>query len=626
MRIKLLRCVAVVIFLAGVSVVRAAIPPAENLLPSDTLAFFTIPDCNAFRAASKVSPQMMFWNDPAMKPFHDKLVGKFTEKYLAPLEQDLGMKVADFADLPQGQFTFAFTVNGSNGHDDIPPGLLLLLDTKASSDSLKTNLTALVKKWTDNGRTIRTENIHGLPFTVVTLSSNDLDGLFGAQTPVSEIGKEPKPRKPVDIYFTQFQSLLIAGNSPKVVEPVAAHLTGGGAPSIADDATFAADKLAQFRDAPTYYAWFNGKLFFNLISQAPDDADVAGSASLMPNFSAAKIIGALGLGNLKSASLVLNESRDGSAMNLHLNVPDDGRNGLLKIFSLSAKDANPPAFVPAGTVKFTRVRLDGKQAWDELQKMVAAISPQGLAGLNSVISMANATAQQKDPSFDIRNNLFGNLGDDIISYQLPPVGAALAALASPPSLTLVATANPDQMIQAIKVVAALIAPQDASTPPRDLLGHKIISIAISRPQHTADGATIPTKPLLVSSGGGYVAFSSDESVLEQYLRSSDGNVKPLSQTPGLADAEARVGGAGGGLFGYQNQSDVMRTSFKLMKSAVASDLTTQMLPPVIREWLDFSLLPDYDAVAKYFYISVYSANTSDGMTLKVFTPRPPQLN
>jgi len=33
-----------------------------------------------------------------------------------------------------------------------------------------------------------------------------------------------------------------------------------------------------------------------------------------------------------------------------------------------AKGANPPAFVPADAVKFSRVRLDGKQAWVELQK------------------------------------------------------------------------------------------------------------------------------------------------------------------------------------------------------------------------------------------------------------------
>ena len=239
----------------------------ENLLPADTLAFFTVPDCAAVRAAAKQSPGWMFWGDPAMKPFHDKFMAKWNEQFIAPLERDLGVKVADFMDLPQGQFTFAVTVNGSNGHDDIPPGLLLLLlDAKGKSDLLKTNLAALMKKWTDAGRALRTENIHGLAFTVVPLSSNDFAGILPKKAPVSEIGKEPQPpEKPGEIYFTQFESLLVAGNSPKVVEPVAAHLTGGSAPAIADNPVFAADKLSQFRDNPEYYGWFNGKGFFDLL-------------------------------------------------------------------------------------------------------------------------------------------------------------------------------------------------------------------------------------------------------------------------------------------------------------------------------------------------------------------------
>ena len=204
-----------------------------------------------------------------MRPFHDKLVAKWNDQFVAPLERDLGVKVADFTDLPQGQLTLAVTVNGSNGHDDIPPGLLLLLDAKGQSDSLKTNLALLVKKWTDAGRALRTEQIHGLTFTVVPLSSNDFAGIFPKKTPVAELGKEPaKPAKPGEIYLTQFDTLLVVGNSPKVVEPVAAHLTGGNAPAIADNAVFAGDKLSQFRENPQYYGWFNGKGFFDLIAQA----------------------------------------------------------------------------------------------------------------------------------------------------------------------------------------------------------------------------------------------------------------------------------------------------------------------------------------------------------------------
>ena len=117
---------------------RAAIPPAENLLPSDTLFVVTVPDCAAMRSAMHDSPQWMLWGDPAMKPFHDKFMARLNEAFVGPLEKDLGMKVADFADLPQGQFTFAVTQNGWSGTGDPTPGMVLLLDAKDKSDTLKT--------------------------------------------------------------------------------------------------------------------------------------------------------------------------------------------------------------------------------------------------------------------------------------------------------------------------------------------------------------------------------------------------------------------------------------------------------------------------------------------------------
>lgn len=611
------------LFFSNAISVHAAIAPAENLLPSDTLGFFTVPDVAALRAASKTSPQLMLWNDAAMKPFHDKFMAKLTEKYVAPLEQDLGIKVADFLDLPQGQFTVAFTVNGSNGHDDVPPGILVLLDAKTKSDSLKTNLAALVKKWKDAGRTLRTETIHGLAFTVVPLSSNDFANIFPQRAQVQELGKETKPPKPGEIYFTQYESLLVAGNSMKVVEPVAAHLTGGNAPSINDDAVFATDKLAQFRESPTYYGWFNGVKFFNILSQIPEDD--AATPSAMPGFSKAKILGATGLGGIKSASFALRESHEGASLTLHVTSPASSRAGLLKILSVATKDSSAPAFVPAEVVKFSRFRLDGKQAWAELQKMVAAISPQGLAGMNAAIDMANSFAQQKNPGFDLRTELMGNLGDDIITYQKAPVGDTLAALSSPPTLFLIAVSNPDETIEAIKTVATMATPQTVA--PRDFLGKKIHTISLRAGMNPQTHQPLPAKPLYATASGGYLALSTDTAILEEFLRSADKPPQPLRDLPELADFAARVGGMSGGIFGYQNQRETMRESFKLLKNSVEADTAMKMFPPTVREWADFSLLPDYNIVQKYFYLSVFGGTAgSDGMTLKVFTPRPPQLD
>ena len=604
-------------FLLTATLVRAAIAPAENLLPSDTLAFFTIPDTAALRAASKVSPQLMCWNDPAMKAFHDKFMAKLTEKYLAPIEKDLGLKVADFLDLPQGQLTIGLTVNGSNGHDDLPPGIAVLLDAKGKSDALKTNLAVLTKKWTVAGRALRTEKIHGLAFTVVPLSSNDFSGIFPKRAPVQEVGQEEKPAKPVEIFFTQFESLLVVGNSTKVVEPIASRLTGGSAPIIADDAVFAADKLAQFRDNPTYYGWFNGSKFMALLTEAPaEDSD---PASLMPKLSAAKMLGVTGIGGLKSATFALRESREGSVLNLHLTAPEATRAGLLKILALAPKDASAPTFIPADAIKYSRIRLDGKQTWAELQKMIAGISPGGLASLNAVIEMANGLAQQKNPGFDLRNALFNNLGDDIVTYQKPPTGDSLAELGNPPTIFLIAVAKPDSAIDAIKTLAGLAQPQE-KTEPRDFLGKKIYNFAL----RGAKGS--PARSLYAATSGGYLALSIDSAIVEEYLRSADKPPKPLRDNPGLQEAASKVGGASGGLFGYQNQREVMRMSFKLLKNSLEADTALKMFPPALREWADFSLLPDFDKVQKYFYLSVFSGTANgEGLTLKVCTPRPPQL-
>lgn len=626
MNTKSLRLFIAVLLLAGTSLLRAAVPPAENLLPSDTLAFFTVPDFNTLRAASKTSPQMMFWNDASMKPFRDKLVGKFKEQYIAPLEKDLGIKVDDFVSLPQGQLTIGVTVNGSNGHDDVPPGFVLLLDARDKSSLLKTNLARLTKKWNAAGRALHTEKIHGLAFTVVPLTSNDFSAILPKRPPVSEIGKEPKPEKPGEIYFTQYQSLLVAGNSAKVMEAVAAHLTGSGAPAIASDPHFAADKLSQFRDSPLYYGWFNAAKFFSVLAGSNSDEDDADAMSVMPRFSPSKILAATGLDQVKSASFVLRERPDGSTATLHVTAPESARSGLLKMLTLPSKTAGIPMFVPADATKFTRVRLDGKQLWAELQKMVGAISPQGLASLNAVIDMANTFAQRKNPAFDLRTYLFNNLGDDFITYQKPPVGDTLADLSSPPTLILLGVSNPDQAIDGIRTVVSMGASQDGAPASRDFRGHKIYTIAQRKSRSVVVDDSSAPNYLYLSSSSGYVAMSKDAGILEEYLRSADGKTRPLRDTPGIAAAAAHVGGMNGGLFSYENQRETMRAAFKVMKNAEDSDAFMRLFPPSVRDWADFTLLPDYDTVAKYFYLTVLGASSNaGGMTLNVYSPRPPQL-
>jgi hypothetical protein len=620
MKLKISLAVTAV-FLLAIFPAFAAIPPAENLLPSDTLLMFTVPDCSVLRTASQQSPQWLLWNDPAMKPFRTDFMAKWNDRFLAPLEQELGIKAGDYLPLLQGQLTVAVTQNGWNGSGNATPALLLLLDARDKGNLLATNLAALKEKWIEEGKPVQTKVLEGVSFLSVTLSTN-------APMPFASLFPGGNPAAPRVLYLGQFNSLLIAGTSVKAVVSVAAHLNGEPNPSLRQDAQFAADKLSQFYHPPLYYGWFNARTFFNVVTGVLPGQD-AGS---LP-FSWGEVLLASGLQGLKSVSFTYRESPAGSQMEIYAAAPEASRHGLLAIITPVPKDANPPPFVPADAVKFWRWRIDGQKSWAELQKSLQSISPSALSTLNSFIDIANATAQQQDSSFDLRKNLIGNLGDDWMSFTKAPPGNSLADMSSAPWLLLFGANNADQAALALKTVAGL-ASQGSSPESRDFLGRKIYTITL--PSRGTSGTAATPHSFYCTAAGGYVALSTDVSMIEGYLRSDDGKTKPLAQTPGLLEAAQHAGGMGNGLFGYQNQRESARALFGALKSDPAAGSAAlnplSVLPfasagSSFRDLADFSLLPDYARVSKYFNFSVYAGSaTSQGLDFKFFQPRPPQLN
>lgn len=153
----------------------------------------------------------------------------------------------------------------------------------------------------------------------------------------------------------------------------------------------------------------------------------------------------------------------------------------------------------------------------------------------------------------------------------------------------------------------------------------------------ADGRPGQDADLNYAASGGYVAFSTDAGILEEFLRSGEGQAKPLRDVPGLADAMARGGGQSTGWFSYENEADAMRRLFATLKrdaanptnsppSVLSSTIPFAAPEKTLRDWLDFSLLPDYDKVSKYFGFGVYTGSANvDGLTFKFFSPTPPAL-
>ncbi|HWX18581.1 MAG TPA: hypothetical protein VN578_01620 [Candidatus Binatia bacterium] len=624
---------------------RAAIPSPEKLLPEDTLVVVTAPDFGKLSAMWRSLPQRQFWDDPAMKPFREKFVSKWNEEVVQPLERELDAKCDDYTSLLQGQLTFAVTQNGWQGGDDASPGVLVLLDTRDKGAQLKKNLADLRKKWVDAGKSLKTEKIRDVEFIVLPLSSNDvpktLRKLFPPSSEVQELGDEKETKKAApktELVLGQVDSLLIFGNSTKVVEKVMVRLAGGSVASLGEQASYQACQ-PMFRESPVY-GWVNVKTLMDVLTKAAAEKKDNPDAPNPFDFKPEKVFAALGLSGLKTLAFSFQSSNEGELLQVSAGVPEASRQGVFKILAGEPKDSNPPPFVPADAVKFQRWRIDGKKAWATLEKMLGDFSQQAYGVLKFVLDSADARAKEKDSEFDIRKNLIGNLGDDIVYYEKAPRGSSAAELQSPPSIFLLGSPKPEVLTTALKSLFVIF-PQGDTVAEREFLGRKIYSVPLpALPFPTTSPKPSAARTLSYAASGGYVALATDASLLEEYLRSSDSQAKALRETAGLAEAAQKVTGPGTSLFGYENDVESTKASFESLRkgSGATSNSTSaaaaNLVPGLgiagagqeLKDWMDFSLLPPFDKIAKYFYFRVYgdSANV-DGLTFKMFSPVPPGL-
>ena len=648
-RIVSLRHVITLVALCVVVSSRAAVLPAEKLLPDDTLLMLTVPDCTKTREVTKKSPMAQLWGDPAMKPFREKFLTKLREELVGPLERELGIKLDDYANLAQGQLTLALTANGWQGGKDERPGVLFLLDARDKQGDLEKALKEFRKKWTDAGKTVRIEKVREFDFMVLTLTTNDVPNTLRRLLPgpsnVRELGdgKDEKPTEDegkMQIIIGRADALFIAGNDLKAIERIIGRLTGSSAPVLAELDNFQSCEPVFFREAQSY-GWVNARRLVEALTKVSEKREKASEeapdpfASVKPE----KILSAAGLSGLRNAAFAYHDSPEGPMMQFHLGVPESERKGLLKIFAGEAKEAVPPPFVPGDAVKFLRWRMDGQKTWSTLTSALGDISPAIMGMMDYFLNTANEAGKLKDEKFDLRRQIIGNLGDDLISYQKKPRGTAAADFAQPPTVTLIGAKNPEEMASAVKVAFGALSRDGKAPESREFLGRKIYTVTtLAGPQ--LDPTAPKFRKMMLSYSGGYVLVSTDEAALEEYLRAGESPEKPLRDTAGLMEAAAKVTGPGTSVFGYENQVETQRAAFEMMKKAFAADTNAPVsgMTPIsesfgmalpegsLKEWFDYSLLPPFDAIAKYYNFTVYGGSANvDGLTMKLFLPVPPGL-
>lgn len=602
---------------------RAAVPPPEKLLPQDTVVVVTAPDWEKGWKYLTSTPYGRLWQDPALKPFRDKFIERFRDEVLTPLEQNFKINLSDYQSLVQGQVTFA-VIPAGQGNADFHFAQVLLVDTKDHAAQLKNNLADIQKKWADAGRPMKIQKLRDLDCTTLMVSPDDLswNKIFPKSKPpdAPADGGAKAPAKNIELTFGQSGSLLLVSDSTEAIEKVLGRQAGGLSPPLSEQQYFQSDYGAHLRNSP-FYAWVNAHALLDVLNKSSPDAP---DPSASPALRFAAVAGVLGLDGLASACFSSQASSDGVAAQLFVRLPEEDRRGLVKALAPEAKDANPPPFVPGDATKYWRWRVNIPRGWSVLEKTLNDANPALVATINAALQMAG---KDKDEHYDLKTELLDSLGEDVIGYQLAPRGNTLADVKSAPSIILIGSPHPQRLAEAIKTALGMIARGPGGVKEREFLGRTIYTLPSSPP-----GQGLP-QTFNFAGSGGYLALSSDTPMLEEYLRSSDRKGRTLAEMPGLADAAQKAGGMMTGWFGYDNQSQDIRPLFEVMRKQPVSLSDFLGAPQTVNEqlatlwgWMDFSLLPPFDTVSKYFHYSVYSGSFSpDGFTLRIFAPTPPGL-
>ena len=220
--------------------------------------------------------------------------------------------------------------------------------------------------------------------------------------------------------------------------------------------------------------------------------------------------------------------------------------------------------------------------------------------------MFQSVGKDTDPNYDLRRELIGNLGDDVVLLENRPVTNNLEALQTAPSLILVGAKSPEKVASALKTLAALFPPPMNALRQRQVEGHTVYSVEL--PQEPGNSGAAAPQVFSFGAWTNYLAMSGDPALLERFLRGTTSTENPLSAVAGLEDAAKMVGGMTNGWFGYENDQAMAQTIIDTLRQDSVTIEQMLALTPAgedleksggLKAWVDFTLLPPFEQISKY---------------------------
>lgn len=600
----------------------AALLKTADIVPAETFMLLEIADFQRLKEQFKKTNLYKLYKDPAMAPFVTDLKAKLKQQLKGQDDQTIN-DILNAELLPKGRVALALVLKKQPAETKASLAALLITQWGENLDKAKELVEKLVKKTLEEGQHKKTENYRGITITTIIkeLPPKKVQDWVNYNPENKDVPVKTVPQKQGrvirKIHYCFLDDTLLTSNDIDTLKFTIAHIKGATSPALSSDINYAPamQTTGPYHDID-YYVNIR-----QLIKTAITEDKTQKIQTMITN---------LGLDNVTAFAVSIGVARlpESSYCGKAFLKINGQKRGICKIFDLQSNPLRIPAFIPASACSAGFVNLSIKQAYEEIANILASFSPQYAA----FMYMPLIPPMQGQPGLQIKDDIIDHLGSQIIVTQSINKQSTRTDLPID-YIAALAVNNRSALERSVSLLySTMFTPQNPDAV-RQLLGHTIYYInlpqfSIVKPNTTQiqtqapPASPSPQKPQLLKSAftitDTHIIFA-NETTIEKIIRSLSSNSPSLASVRWFNTAKSAIPGIVGlaslkddslaGEFIWkmlkQNQKD--GSAFMLKNIAPLAGTPVGTMNP------DTSLLPEFDAVRKYFGLSTfYGISRQDG--------------
>ncbi|MBN1805852.1 MAG: DUF3352 domain-containing protein [Sedimentisphaerales bacterium] len=600
------------------------LPETARLLPPETVLLVDIHDFDQLKTQFQETDYYKLYKDPAMKPFFDDL--KTEWKQNPEIKKNKTIELFTGAGgLPDGRIALAVVLDEKFKDAKNPP-FLLIIQWEQNINHIKETANKIIKKAVEDGHHQKNENYRGVDITTIIRKSSET----------------------YNICF--IEDYLVAAVDMDVLKFVIAHIKGADSPTLSDDSNYSETiRAIKLQNVEQINCFVNIKqLIKTAISTDTKDKTK-------------KMIDNLGVDNVVSFGVSLSptaaqKTPTGPPLGkvfLKINGP---RKRITKMLELEPASLKMPRFIPDSAYAVSSINLNIKNAFNELSNILNNFSPQFAAMMYMPLIPASP---QGEPPVQIKEGIIDHLGSQIIIAQNINEYVPITGIEEPQtSLIAIAIQNRPALEKSLSSLHGKIFAANNPNASRQLLGHTIYSIDISSllpglisspkmPMQNPAAQDMPEMPKFAFTFTDTHLIFSQESVVEKAIRTLNSTENTSmdsarwfnfakSAIPSLTGMVTLQNDRASGKYIWSQMRDTTQNTTNKDSDANfemgagirhGSSLPEVMFSQAGIRLLDFSLLPEFDAIEKYFGLSTfYGISRPDGFFFEFKELNPPDID